>query len=590
VTLPPQSRRGKIFHLPLLVLLTIPFACGLSQIAWEKQLHQLYQIENSNKTVARFFKSLNIPYKSDTVFVFIVSPMTAARIEGVINPFIRLLRKAGVKADIITLVVYNKRRAAEMYLQRRHFVSDYNLVTDEKFLNSFVFSAGILEVPFIAKFCIRSGEVLSSYSLLGTTDSATVAWFISDLSKPKIKRPVSKRPREAPMKGNVYKPVIGKRIKLSDSDEFPLSTSDYLSVNPSGSCVSLRDNLTNYIYIFDLTTGRLLNVLFPDSSEEAMFVNVPVPVYQWLKQNNVVNSMYFSHGFCDDTTLIITASLPKVVMEVTGADTSVGYHNVPVLIKKNILDNKPISCARFQSFPDTVLGGFSHIAASFEPRSNLVFVPFHKGWPSGNKLLDEDTPREENPFADEFYQRNVYQLAVYNVTGEFVRFLGALNERFERLRLGYFVADGLVRKFGDRYWLSDRYSGKIYSYNQDLVLNDSITVFDEPPPVIPAIDRREEPLRYLLETFKLNFKRRIVDFLITQDFCYVLFLEENQPVVYRLSLEAKRGRRFVLPRHFENKEAKYYLLRETKSGIVTISFLESPDETFYCEFQIPDNR
>lgn len=591
MTLPLRSRKGGVFTLPLLVLVIALFSRGLSQTAREKQLHQLNQVENSNRTVARFFRDLSIPYKSDTVYVFIVPPMNAARVEGAINPFISLLRKAGVKTDIVTLAVFNRRRAAERYLQRRAFASDYSLATDEKFLSSFIFSAGTLQVPFVTRFCVRTGELLSSYSLLGTVDSAAVAWFIADLSKPKATRPVSKRPRITRTKTEVYRPVVGKWLKLHDSDEFPLSTSRYASVNPAGSRISLMDNLTNYVYVFDLTTGRLLNVLFPDSSEEKLFINVPAAAYQFLKQNNVINSMYFSHGFCDDTTLIIAASLPRIVMEVTGEDTNFGVHNAPVLIRKNILNNRPIGYAGFKSLPDTTRGEFSHKGASFEPRSNLVFVPFRKGWPSGSQLLSDITPREDNPFTDEFYQRAVYQFAAYTLDGEFVGFWGRLGDRFEKLRLGYYAGGGLVRFRDGKYYLSDQHSGRIYSYNPDATLSDSITLFDDPPLVIPTIDRSQEPVRYLVEAFKQNFRARIVDFLVTQDLCYALLLfDESQPVVCRVGLKDRSTREYALPARYEGKEAKHCLLRETPSGVVTASLLESPDETYYCEFRIPGGR
>ncbi|MEO0079055.1 MAG: hypothetical protein ABIK44_00035 [candidate division WOR-3 bacterium] len=587
MTLSPKSRSGRGFLLPLFVLLVTLFACCLSQIAWERKLHQLHQIENSHKTIARFFKGLNIRYKSDTIYVFIVPPMVAARIEGTINPFIHYLRKQGVKEDVILLAVSNKKRAAERYLKRRNFESDYSIVTNEKFLNSFELSAGILEVPFVTKFSVRSGELLASYSTDGVIDSSTVAAFISDLSKPKSRRRPQAPASKARIKGARYKPVCQKMLKLYDTEEYPLSTTYYINVSPSGTYLSLMDHMTYYIYIFDLATGRLVNVLFPDSSEEMMFVKVPVMVYQILRQNNVLNSMYFSHDFCNDTTLIITASLPKVVTEVTGEDTNFGYHNVPVLIRKHILDNKPMSCARFQSFPDSVFGGFSHIGASFDSRNQKVFLPFHKGWPAGSQLLDDNAAKEGNPFTDEFYQQNVHQFAVFNFDGEFVQFLGRLEKRFEELKLGYLVSEGFVRISGGVYYSSDRYSGKIHIYNQDLVLTDSITVFENPPPIIPAIDRSKEPLRYLLETFRANFRQRIVDFLITRDLCYVLLLEEGWPVVCRLNLEDKRIRRFVLPRHFLGKEAKYHILRKNESGVVAVTLLESPDETFYCEFIIP---
>lgn len=582
-----SGRRG-VLTLLLLVLSEVFLARGSSQAVRETQLHQLDQVYGSDKALVRFFRNLNIPLKSDTVYVFVVPPMNAARIEGAISRCANLLRRTGVKADIIALAVCNKRRAAERYLQRRAFACDYNLVTDEKFLNCFAFSSGDLRVPFITKFNVGTGELLSSYSLLGTTDSATVAWFVSDQSKPRARRPAGGRLRLPRMKTAAYRPVVDKQLKLKDSDEYPLSTGDYASVNPSGTLFSLGDNLTNCIYVFDLTTGRLFSVLFPDSSEQTRFIDCPVPVYQLLKQNNVVNSMYFSHAFSDDTSMVVAASLPRVAPEVKGKDTTIGYRNAPVLIKKNVLNNDLIGCASLQSLPDTVRGHFSHKDASLVCGSNLAFVPFRKGWPYGNQSLDEDVPPEDNPFTDEFYRQNVFQFAAYNLDGRFKGLWGKLGERFEKLRLGYIAGGGLVRFRGCKFYLSDQCSGKICILNQDASLCGSITIFEDPPLVFPAIDRTKEPERYLLETFKRNFKARIVDLLVTDDYLYALVVwDESQPIVYKVGLKDQGIRKFGLPTRYGNKDAKHYLLRQTSSGICTVSLLESGNETWYCEFRIP---
>jgi hypothetical protein len=515
--------------------------------------------------------------------------MIASRIEGGINPFINYLRRTGVKSDILVLVVFNKYRAATRYLKRRDFLGDYNLVTDTTILNLFSFSAGILEVPFVTKFCLSAGELLSSYALLGAVDSAVVNWFIADHSKPKVKKSLVKRPQPVPLKDRFYKPIIGKRIKLHDTDEFPLSTTDYISVNPSGSNLSLKDNLTQFIYIFDLNTGRLVNVLFPDSTEEMMFINIPSGLYHFMKRNNIINSMYFSPAFCDDTTLLLTASLPEIEMKVTELDTNVTYHNAAVLIKKDIFTNIPMSVVRFLPFSETCKGSFSHTNVSFVTNHNLVFLPFSKGWPVGAEMLNEKTPVVENPFADEFYERDLHQFAVYNLDGEFIRFWGRLSERMQRLRLGYVASGGLVRFYDGKYYLSDGWSGKIYSYNQDATLIDSILVFDESAPLILAVNQNKEPLRYLIETFKANFPKRVVDFLVNRDYCYVLLLDQNQPFVYQISLNDQSTRRFILPLRLESKQVKYYLLREVKAGVATVSLLDSSEETYYCEFLISDH-
>jgi hypothetical protein len=572
----------------VLCLLTPLVTRGATQSPRETQLHQMIQVENSNKAVSQFLRGLHVPFKSDTVYLFMVPPMTAARIEGAISPFIRHLRKAGVNSDIITLAISGKKRAAEAYLKRRAFTSDYNLVTDEKLLNSFVFSAGNLQTPFVAKFSVKSGDMLSSYSLMGSTDSATVAWFIADLSKPKAKRPVSEKPRTTMIETDAYKPAVARRLKLADTDEYPLSTTYYVSVNPSGTRFALWDKLSYNVYVFDLGTGRLLNSLFPDSAEEMKFIAVPPPMYQGLKRNNIVNSMYLNQSFCDDATLLITASLPSITMAVTNNDTNVSVANSPVFIRKGIADNRPLGYVNIQHLPDGIPGAFSHGGASLIPKDGLMFLPYLKGWPSGTEVLNDSTPPQDNPFADEFYQKDLYQFAAYTLDGAFAGMWGRLSPRFEALRLGYLSHGGLVKSRDGKYYLSDQYSGKTYVYNKDASLHDSIKVFDDPPLVFPDIDRTKEPLRYLLETFKQNFRARIVDFLVTDDYCYALVLwDESQPIVYKVGLKDNTARKYALPARFEGKEAKHYLLRETPSGITTVSLLESGDETWYCEFKIP---
>lgn len=541
----------------------------------------------SDRVVARFLRDLNVPFKSDTAYVFLVPPMTAARIEGAINPFIALLRKAGVKADIITLAVSNRRRAAANYLFRRAFSTDYNLVVSESFLNSFVFSAGSLQVPFITKFNVRTGEMLSSYSLMGRTDTSTIAWFISDLSKPRAKRPAG-MPKTMQIKTDAYEAAEAKRLKLVDTDEHPLSTTYHIRVNPSGTRAAIWDRLSYYIYVFDLSSGKLVNALRPDSSEEMAFISVPRPLYQSLKRDNLVNPMYLNESFWDDTTLLISASLPSISMTVKDNDTNIAVANSPVIIKKNIACNTPLGYVHLQRFPDTIDGAFRHAGASFVPECGLIFAPYMRGWPEGAQMLSDSTPPEDNPFSDEFYRQDDYKFAAFDLEGNFRGFWGRLGSRFEDLKLGYLNHGGLARFRDEKYYLSDQCSGQIYVYDRNATLQDSVRVFDDPPLVFPAIDRSKEPERYMLEAFKQNFKARIVDFIVTDDYCYALVLwDQSQPIVYKVGLDDHTNRKYALPTKYQEKDAKHFLLRETPAGVVTASLLESGDETWYCEFKLP---
>ncbi|MFO7638433.1 MAG: hypothetical protein R6X14_03890 [bacterium] len=584
----PPARSGRASVLLLLALAAFHPVVGPGARA--EQLHQLLQVEGSAEETARFLADLGIPFKSDTVYVFVIPPMVAARLEGAVNPFIRLLRKTGVQADIMVLAVHNRRRAAERYLERRNFAADHIRVTDERFLEAFVLSAGSLQSPFATKFCVESGELISSYSLLGVVDSATVARFVADSSRPRALRPEAKDTVIRKTGGDPLQPA--RRMRLLDTDTSPLSTAYYLSINPSGSRLALRDDLTNHIFVFDLATGELDNVLYPDSSEETMFVSAEVPgaVLSWLKRNNIINSMYFSHDFLDDSTLTVTASLPSVEMEVSGTDTNFGYRNAAVLVTKRVRSNKPVACARFTPLPDTVSGGRAHIDARFVRDAGFIFLPFEKGWPkTGTQMLDEDVPPEDNPFSGEFYARDVHQFAAYNYKGEFAGFWGRLNERFRKLKLGYIAAGGLARRYGDKYYLADvHFSGRVYVHSQDGARQDSIIVYEEPPIVLPDTDPANEPLRYLLDAVEMNFGMIAVDLLIARNHCFVLLLDRGQPVVYRADGAGHNGGKFPLPAQLDGSDVRHHLLRDTQAGIVVVSLAESADETWYCEYLIPD--
>ncbi|MCS7250367.1 MAG: hypothetical protein NZ608_05495 [candidate division WOR-3 bacterium] len=548
----------------------------------------MYQIEGTNKLINQFLKKLDIPYKSDTIYIFIVPPMTAARIEVGINPFISHLRNQGIKNDIILLAVSNKKRATEKYLQRRRFEADYQRIVNEEFLKFFHFSAGILEVPFVTKFSFSEGELLSSLSLMGKIDSSTVSAFIADLSKPKIKRKIS-RLIKARIKGEKYKPIFIKKLKLYDTEEYPISKTFYINVSPSENYLALCDNLSYRIYIFDLKTGKLLNLLYPDSTEERMFVNVSDNIYIMLKNMNLFNPMYFNCQFLDDTTILVAASLPKIQVDTSEGEPNIGYYNVRCFIKKEIFSNKVLKCIQFQQPSlEKISYLIRHTDASIIPQTELIFAPFSKGWPMGSEMLEESKISPyENPFTDEFYKEHLYQFAVYNFEGKFIRFLGSLNKQFEKLKMGYFLSDGLVKFYYPYYYTTDRYSGKIYIYNQNFNLLDSIILFENFPIITPTISYLKDPVDYLVEAFKNNFKRRIVDFLIWNEFCYALINEEEQPVIYKINLKRKDKRKILLPIQIKKEKVNYYILRATEDGVVISALLENFEETFYSELRLP---
>lgn len=198
-------------------------------------------------------------------------------------------------------------------------------------------------------------------------------------------------------------------------------------------------------------------------------------------------------------------------------------------------------------------------------------------------------PSYDNPFSEEFYKKDNFLFAVYDLDGKFLHLLGRLSKKHEKLKLGYIAQCGLVRFYKGFYYASDGYSGKIYCYNEYGNLIDSIKLFDEPMPMVPPIDKNKEPVRYLIETFKMNYSYWIKDFVITENSCYLLLSDwdDEEAEVYQISLKGDIKKRFILPSKIEGKKVKPYILKKSKEGLKVISLLESSEETYYCEFIIP---
>ncbi|MCS7249710.1 MAG: hypothetical protein NZ608_02100, partial [candidate division WOR-3 bacterium] len=370
------------------------------QLFYGTLLQEMWQIKETNKDISKFFKNLNLPYKSDTIFVFIFKPGVAPRIEAGINPFIKYLRKQRIKNDIIIFAISNKKKAAEKYLKRSGFDADYQYVVNEKFLKFFEFSTGVFLGPFACKFSISKGELISSFPLTAKIDSQTVSEFIKDFSCPKVKKahltpPIKKIGKESKIN-------IIKKIRLYENEEYPLSSPLFISVSPLRNYLAITDQMTQLIYIFDLSSGKFINLLYPDSLEEKMFINLSEKEYSSLKK--FFKSMYFNHCFYNDSILLITASLPAVKKEIKNSDTIIAYLNEPCLVLKEIFFNKIKKLNSF-SLPTP---NFNHISASFVVETKMIFLPFRKGWPYGITMLNEKIPVEDNPFRKEFYEKDLH--------------------------------------------------------------------------------------------------------------------------------------------------------------------------------------
>lgn len=571
------------------IIFILLFTLQITSKSQDDDLYTMTQIDNTQNKIKEYFKNSKITFKTDTAYVFIVPPMGCARCEGLIDPIISYLKKFNVKSDILVVAIYDKHKSAEQYLKRRDFDSDYNLITDKTFLNSFWLSVERLSVPFFTKFNVKTGELIIGQALLGFTADSVNILKIIEASKPSLKLvSISNNTTDhsdkitCNLSGSEYLNYI-KNIKLTDSKEYPFSKTSFFSINPSGTYFSILDDLTLLPYIFDLRTGKLLNVLVTDSVEEMSFVSVSKDIFKYLKDINVLNTMYFNNSFMKNDELIISTSLPKLVME----GENIGYYNAAVVIEKNIFTNKLNRIINFSPLPDTLFS-LSHTNSQFLLDNEKIFVPVSKGWPTkGTEMLDSTVDKNENPFMNEFYF-NIPIGALYDTGGNFIRYFGNLNNIYKQLKLGYLFCNPLLKIEDSKIWLTDRYSGKIYKYNNFDALEpkDTINVFEVT--LKPAdISYREKPLEYIQQTFKMNFTKQISDLTVINNKLYSLIKEDECFYIKIIDLDntdviLKKNIPFII----EGRKIQNALLRLEGNNVVVCALYDDFRETFYTEFEV----
>lgn len=109
----PSEQLGRSGVEALLLPILVGSALVLAvEMPGETQLHSMWQIEGSRESVVRFFGSLRIGYRSDTVTHIHGSADECGADSGGISPIAGFLRTAGIKSSIITVAVSSHERAA----------------------------------------------------------------------------------------------------------------------------------------------------------------------------------------------------------------------------------------------------------------------------------------------------------------------------------------------------------------------------------------------------------------------------------------------------------------------------------------------
>ena len=552
-------------------------------------IYQLYQLTNTEDSVKSFLVNTNIKFRSDTLYMILLPPGGCPRCEGLISPIADHLKSLG-KYDIALLAIYPKRNAVIKYLERMKFNINYQVTNNGSFIEYFNISSDNFIVPFLAKFNVKTGELINSQSLLGFhADSAHVAEFVKSNEALPKRDPeslgISIKRTDKDMGSSSLR--IHRAFLLKEDTEYPLSTNYNLSLDSSNAHLMFTDYLTNYIYVYKLNDaeGRLLTVLKPGETEERYFVNIPEKDFQYMKSINLIRTMFFTSYFISDSSVMISASLPKITMDVKN-DSTISYYNEACCVIKNIHTNAVQQVISFEPLPESNFF-ISHTEAIYNPLNKLLFVPVKKGWPvKGTQMLNaSDTIN--NPFISRFYD-HAPAVAIFDSSGKFLKYFDRLPWIFEQLKTGYYASSPKVRVYNGKIYTGDPSSGTIYRYADigKSAPEDSIRLIRHNIKQ-SDVDREKEPLNYIIDVCEQNLSVRLKDFNFHGKDLYALLKNGNGTYkIVRLSAESKKViDESVIPDTYKGAKLKEVKLLPVDKRMYIVSTYEN-ENTYFVEYEM----
>jgi hypothetical protein len=537
---------------------------------YANDLHQIRQIEGTNKNIVNFFNRAGILFYTDTIYCIIIPPMKCSRCEGVINPFIFELKKLDPEATVIVFTFYPKTGALKHYLEQRQFRADYTLAApDDSFLENFNFSTEEIQVPFIAKFNIHSGDMIVGKSTLGLDMNKDFVRRIRAFDKTARKHKAGQAGKDPALAAtpvikikDMNLPVSTPRseLLLGEEEGYPISRVLFPAINDELSYFSFMDELSYTIYLYSISDGCMIFVdgIAPDSRIERLFIdeNISDTLLLLLKKMNIINSMFFSSTFVKDS-IIVTSSLPFIFFE-DSIKERLAYFNRSTYLFRGTEED---SITRFivpSPLPDSNFT-LEHLSTQFINEGQLIFLPVSKGWPvSGTQLLNEISP-EDNPFLPAFYDRTP-TMAVYDNNGRFKSYFGNLPDEYIKNKLGYAYSRPMVTFNNGIFWYADKYLGKIYGI-KNLKHNKPSYRLDvfKTPDYTSDINPVEKPLEYIKDYRKV-YTQSLMDFKVYNDTVYVISQHDELYLYKKFSIDGELLSTTLLPTVYDNMNASHFIL------------------------------
>ncbi|MDR1652718.1 MAG: hypothetical protein LBS01_03530 [Prevotellaceae bacterium] len=517
----------------------------------QEKLYFMHQREGSQKQLQQYLAQLLSKggVKSDTldnIYVNFIPPMGCPRCEGVVAIYNKVLLKNEPTAFLVNVLIYRKEKALGQYISKQNFTGSL-LVADTSDLFAQIFHVNNEEaiVPYITKISLKQGRLITAASSLGATlDNDFISLMVNkndfDKTTDIMYEERGEQPLNIALHLDKWQEIVDKKFILMPYDSCSIIAADTLpfvetfAVSRDGANLLVNNFLTSSFVLYSKQSHLWVapTALLPSQAEDTMFIGKSVTpyVYQYLKSNNVLVSMYLKAAFMQKN-IYLTASLPKADMVWKEDSTaSVAYFNMPVLILKNGSGN---NIATYQlDMEELENDGFaySHSNGSFFADDSIFVYTVQKGWPAaGTEALPQND--SQNPFISDFYNE-APTLCFYSLKNKTITKTAPLDAVYKKYKLGYYVSAPAVKKIENTYYMTDKRLGKIYSLSKDFASSTRLADLFGMDTVMHQMPYSED-LPYM-DSYQKFFNREIIDFEVSnKSECKALVLADKHYYLYQ---------------------------------------------------------
>jgi len=566
----------------------------------DQDLHRIIQLKGTNETVKDYFTNNKIVSNSDYLIVIILPPMGCPRCEGLISPFLKDVNKFDSTLSTAIFVFYSKSKPIYQYLkERRYPADDFYIFTNNDFLDNFYLSSNSLQVPYFAKFNIKTGDLVLSKSTLGLDYNSDVGKSFVDAKSPCEKyekdfgSPLSNQDETLSIRLNIdslseFKNNFLSNYKIftvKEDENFLLSEIRRISFSEDLRYISFMDDLTNSICIYSKEDEyyRFVKNIRAGEYEDKLFYEKQLgeAMFKFLKGMNIINSMFFNSEVFGDS-VIISTSLPEVFYEDKEAE-QIAYMNKIVFLIRSVNTAEISSYITLDTNFSTLT--FEHMNTRFFPEHDKIIIPVSKGWPvSGTGSAPENDPLE-NPFISEFYNFTP-GFAQFDMSGKFQKFIGSIDTIYAFYKLGYTYFKPLVKFYDSSFWLADSYSGTVRKYDiiKGEYSNGEAVLFSIPEIQKELITAQEGSIEYI-KSFNTFLNNYIIDFVVLDNEVLSLVKSGSYYLLLRCSfIDNKILDQKIIPNKISDYNCKSLHIRKSGNKTLVLGVYESDLKSVIVEF------